>query len=235
MTFTAKDVMQSAATTLLDLDFVRWPLTEMLGYLNEGLREIVALKPNANTKAVTLTLVPGTLQTLPAEYTILSRVTRNLITGHTEPGGPVGSTAIRPIKDRAILDAMFPNWQADASLFSAKVKHVIYDLADPRIFYVAPGNTGAGKVEAVVGAYVAEVPAPGDASMIDNFTATVGLPDLYRNALVNWVCYRAFSKDSGLPASAERAAAHLGLFQSQIGALGQGETALALPATVPVG
>lgn len=235
MTFTAKDVMQSAATTLLDLDFVRWPLAELLGYLNDGLREIVSIKPNANTKAVTLSLAAGTLQTLPPQYPILSRVTRNMITGHTEPGGPVGGVAIRPIKDRAILDALIPNWQADAALFSATVKHVIYDLADPTIFYVAPGNTGAGKIEAIVGAYVDEIAIPADPSDLANFTATVGLPDAYRNPLVNWVCYRAFSKDGGLPASAERAAAHLNLFMSQIGANAQGESALAMPATISVG
>lgn len=235
MTFDAKTVMTSAAKTLLDEDYVRWTLPELLDYLNEGVREIVSLKPTAATKPVTLTLAAGTLQTLPSQYTVLSRVTRNLTKGHLEAGGPVGASAIRPIKDRALLDALYPDWQSSTTMFAATVKHVIYDIADPNIFYVVPGNTGAGKIEAIVGIYPDAIAAPAAPTLIGSYTSAVGLPDAYCNALINYVCYKAFSKDAGLAGAAQRSQAHLALFQGQIGAQQQSEAALALPAVTPAG
>lgn len=235
MTFTAENILKDASTTLLDPKFVRWPLAELLGYLNDALRDIVTIKPNANTKAVTLTLASGTLQALPAGYTTLSRVTRNLTIAHDAVGGPAGGSVIRPLKDRAILDALLPEWQSNDTLFAKVVKHVIYDLANPRIFYVAPGNDGTGMVEAIVGVHVTPVPTPNDPTALANFGATVALPDEYRNLILDFVLYRAFSKDAGIPVSEARAAKHLESYRGSLAAMAQGEATMALSTTMTTG
>jgi hypothetical protein len=237
VTFTAADVFASASSTLLDPSYRRWTVATMRDYLNDGLRAIINAKPNANTKTVTLTLVAGSLQTIPAAYTVLSRVTRNLTIAHGEVGGPAGAAAIRPLRSRELLDAMIPDWQSNDSLQHDIVKHVIYDLADPRRFYVAPANDGTGKVEAVVGAYPAIIaPAASNPDQASSYAAAVvDLPDLYKNPLVDYVLYRAFSMDSGVQASEARAQKHMAEFQNAISQTAQGEAAMTLGATLQAG
>lgn len=227
MSFTAKDVLSVAETTLQDVDNVRWSLAELLSYLNDGVRAIVSVKPNANSRTVTLTLSRGTLQTLPENYTVLSRVTRNLLVGHTEPNGPVGAAAIRPVMGRALMDAYFPSWQSDDALFASMVRHVSYDAADLRRFWVIPGNDGTGKIEAVVGVMPALIATPANATEINSYSAVVDLPDKFRSPLTDFVIARAFGKDSMIPASEARAAKHMGMFtegMSAITAAEQGST-----------
>lgn len=228
MTFSARDVMESASITLVDTLFTRWPMPELLGYINDGLIEISGLKPNACSATVTLELARGTLQRLPNAYTVLSRVTRNVTVAHTAPGGPVGGDVIRPLKDTSSLDLYMPRWQSDENLFAAKVKHVIYDLADPRQFYVAPGNDGSGMIEAVVGVTPEAIPTPGTPNDIASYSAVIPLRDVYKPILQDYVCFRAFSKDAGIPASEARAAKHLDLFRGAMAALAQGEATMAL-------
>lgn len=226
MPITASDVLRDASNALMDPDFVRWPLLEMLGFLNDGLIETVTLKPNAATKTVTLTLGYGTLQSLPDAYTSLSRVTRNLTTGHDEPGGPVGGRAITPIASRDLIDATIPDWHQNPELFGASVDHVIYDQLDPRRYFVVPGNVGGGKIEAVVGAHLTPVPTPAMPDLLENYTGTINLPADYKPALTAYVVYRAMSKDMALAGAAERAAAARTLFVESIKAVGAAHGAL---------
>lgn len=225
----ARDIMQQAADTLLDRDAVRWTAAELYGFLNDGLKAVAAVKPNAYTKTVVLPLVLGTLQTLPATYRSLSRVTRNM-TG-TEEDGFVGGTAIRTLASTAQLDALIPDWQSNAAMRGAIVVHVIYDLADPKRFYVAPANTGAGKIEAVVVVNPPVMATPaGTASLIASYDAAIPLDDEFKNPLRDYVIARAYSKDSAIPASAQRAQMHMAVFNEQMQALGGGEAATSLEA-----
>lgn len=233
MSYLARDVLNDAAVTLLDVDSVRWTAAELFGYLNDGLKAVAAAKPNAYTQTVTLILVAGTLQTLPPEYRSISRVTRNMILGHTDPGGPTGGAAIRSLSSTEQLDALIPDWQSNTSMQGKTVQHVIYDLADPGRFYVAPANDGTGKIEAVV---LANPPVMtisltnNQAKFTNNYTVEIPLGDEYKNALLDYVLARAYSKDSAIPAAAEKASAHAKLFADQMAALSGGEVATSLEA-----
>ena len=224
MAFTAADVIAKASTLLLDGDAVRWTAQELRGYLNDALRELVALKPTAKTATVNLTLAAGCKQALPAEYTVLSRVICNRITGN--------SRAIQRLENADIMDAVIPGWQHPSFLpYSAAVASVIHDLADPRTFYVVPGNTGDGIIEAVVGRMPAQIPVPGaNPDLVASYTTAVDVPDIYQNALVDYVMYRSYSKDSGAPNAAARAVAHFQAFQNGVNQFTTAETSLSLAA-----
>lgn len=226
MAFTAKDVMKRASSILQDDGAVRWPATELCDYLNDGLRELASMKPNAKTVTTSLTLVAGAKQTLPAAYTILSRVIRN-----DNATGTGAKKSISTLTKREVMDSQIPNWQ-DTSVLPASlnVTHVIHDIVDPRTFYVVPSNLGAGKIEVVVGSLPATIPFPTGALMLDldNYTTDVDVSDVYRNALVDYVVYRAFSKDSGIPAAAQRAQAHYELFKAGIGYFAASEAAISV-------
>jgi hypothetical protein len=224
VTFTTADVMTRAATTIGDEQFVRWSAQELHRYLNDGLRAIVAIKPNAKSKTVTLDLVEGTMQTLPEDYTILSRVSRNI----TSDGN--GTGAIRTLDSRSVVDAMLPGWQDETVIpFARVVKHVIHDLADPATFYVVPGNDATGHIEAVVGAYPAASPVPGaNPSAIGSYTDAVDLADIYLNPLVDYLIHRAYAKDARVAGSAARAAAHYEMFTGGVVGFASSENKMAL-------
>ena len=97
-TVTVNSTLARAAVLLQDVSNIRWPLPELLDWLNDGQREIVLKKPNASIKNEPFVLAVGTKQTLPADGVQLIDVVRNL------PG-----TAIR-IVSREILDAQLPDW-----------------------------------------------------------------------------------------------------------------------------
>lgn len=225
MAFTAAAVMKRASTILQDADAVRWTAVELHDWLNEALRAIAAIKPNAKSGNVTLDLVAGTKQTLPEQYPVLSRIIRNI---GAAPGNAPGP-AVKALSRREILDAQIPNWHDPATLpFSVTVAYVWQDLMALREFWVAPGNTGTGRVEATVGMIPTPVPAPSNPLLIDAYTSNVDLPDIYQPIILDFLLFRAFSKDSAAPDAAQRATAHLNLASQALDALSSGQNNVSL-------
>lgn len=226
MAFTAADVMRRASTILQDADAVRWTAIELHDWLNEGIRAVVTVKPNAKSESMILTLEEGTKQELPANVMMLSRVVRNV---GPAPGNSPGK-AIRTLARREILDAQIPNWHATGGLaYNAVVDMAFQDAMSPREFYVVPGNTGTGRVEAIVGVMPTPVPRPSSGFLdVANYTATVPLSDEYQGVLLDFLLFRAFSKDSAAPDAANRAQAHLTLANQQLQALGVAQATASL-------
>lgn len=222
MGFKASDIMKRASTILQDAGAVRWTAVELHDWLNQALVEVVNMKPNAKTMVAQLPLVAGTLQTLPAEYTRLSRVLRNV--------GAGGGRAVRVLFRRETLDHQLPGWQDSSVLPNCKTVNMVYqDLAESRHFWVIPGNDGTGKVEAIVCAMPNPVPRPsGDVTAVESYDTEVDLPDIYQTALLDLVLFRAFSKDGIAPEAAGRASAHYEKASAAIQALIAGDAALSL-------
>lgn len=221
MPITARDILWAAKVTLQDANNTRWTLEEMRVYLNDGLRFIAFHKPNAVTETALVELDEGTYQRL-AEGQTLVRVIRN-ITSAADATPRVGGKPITPI-DRAILDAQFPGWHDTNTIpYSATVTHVMSDPMDASAFYVYPGNTGAGRIEAIVTTLPDEVAAPGDPLDIDAYTAQIDIDAIYKNPLRDYVLSRCYEKDNGVPASAQRAVLYKQSVLSALGLKGQAE------------
>ncbi len=214
MTATGADVLGNAATILQDDDHVRWPLAELAGWINDGLRAIVLAKPSASSQTVVLSLVAGTLQSLTsADHLQLLRVTRNI----TAEGPPrVAGRAIRLV-DRELLDTSAANWHDAIEVpFKTEVRQYTYDEAVPREFYVYPGNDGNGKVEAAVSTMPALLAASGDPDAVASYNAAIGLAEPYVVPLLDYVLFRAFSKDD-VAGNAGQAATHYQAFATALG------------------
>jgi hypothetical protein len=197
------DALLDRATVLLqDPTHVRWPLPELVQWLNDGQLEIAATKPNAFVRNEKLRLVPGTKQILPDDAVSLIDIVRNA--GTT---GDIVGNSIRLVS-REILDTQIPNWHTTA-LENAVVKHYVYSTLDPKTFYVYPPQpaVGFGYVEAI---YVA---APTDAEL----GGLITLDSIYAPALLNYVMFRAYSKDAEYAANAEQAKAYLSMWTAQLG------------------
>lgn len=191
-TILASAVIDRTQIILQDTTGIRWPEDEQLGWLNDGQREVVLYKPNAFVKNTAVKLIAGTKQSLPADGVQLIDVPRNMGTNGTTPG-----RAIR-ITQREILDSQTPDWHFSAA--SAEARHYTYSPLDPKNFYVWPPQPAAnqGYVEMVYGA------APTDATL----GSVITLDDIYATILVDYMLYRAYSKDTEFAADVNRAAAH---------------------------
>ncbi len=192
----ASAIIAKASILLLDVANIRWSQAELLTYLCDGQREAASLKPNIYTKTVQLPLVTGPRQTMPADARELRSISRN-ITG--------AGAAIRPVS-RDLMDAHMPNWYTAKA--SATVQHSMYSQADPLAFYVYPPQPTSqpGTVEMTYYAIPADITA----------TAAILIPDTYAPALMDYILYRAFSKDTEYAANMEVAQSHITAFVQSI-------------------
>ena len=226
MAFTAATVMKRANTILQDVGAIRWTPSELHDWLNEAMRAIVTVKPNAKTQSVVLELSVGTRQNLAQQYTMLSAVVRNMGLNGSTPG-----KAVRQIADRTLLDAQIPGWHDSNILpFTEVVEYAVQDKMSPREFYVVPGNNGQGRLEAIVGIVPPSVPAPAGTGVltIDSYIGVVPMDDIYQGIILDLVLFRAFSKDSAAPDAAQRSQAHLALANQALQALGGAQSLLSM-------
>ena len=193
MSLTAQNIMDRASMIIQDLTNVRWPLTELTNWLNDGRRELAVMRPDIYATATTLTLAAGSKQSLPSGSLRLLDVPRNV-------GGPAVT-----ITQRGFLDQQNPSWTTGAG--TSTIKHFMLDERYPTQFWVYPPATASAQVEVIY------EQAPTDYIASSTLTS---FEELYGGALVDYVCYRAFSKDSEYAGNAERAIAHYNQFSNSL-------------------
>jgi hypothetical protein len=178
-TVTAGTIISKAATQLIDISGVRWTRAELLGWLNDGLRQIVIMQPNASATRSAVQLVAGTRQTLPTGGWMLLGVYRNMGTTGTTPG-----RAVR-ISSRELLDAFNPNWHTATA--STTTTNYIYDLQDQTAYYVYPPSTGTNYLE--VNYSMQPTDLTSEAQVIPVF-------DVFQGPLLDYMLFRACTKDA---------------------------------------
>lgn len=211
MSVTVQSVIDRVQTTLQDTTGVRWPVvSELVLWINDAQREIALLKPDASAKNETVTLATGTKQIIPSGGNRLLRAVRNM----SAASNGTGKRSVRLVS-REVLDAQTPDWHdptvtGDAAHTSI-IKHYIYDEANPRNFYVYPGVSGNAYVEIIYSAN------PSAVAQSDN----LDIPDIYANAVMNYVLYMAYMKDAEYAGNSQRAANHYQIFTTSVTGKGQ--------------
>ncbi len=211
MTVSVQSVIDRVQTTLQDTTGIRWPVTdELVLWVNDAQREIALLKPDASAKNETITLASGTKQSIPSTGNRLLRAVRNM----SSASGGTGKRSVRLVS-REILDAQTPDWHDPSVSGDAAhtniVKHYIYDEQNPRNFYVYPGVSGSAYLEIVFSAN------PNTVGLSDN----LDVPDVFANAVMNYVLYMAYMKDAEYAGNSQRAANHYQLFTTSVTGKGQ--------------
>lgn len=180
-TITATNRINTALDMLDDPSGRRWDAaTFMLQAVNDGQRDIVSLRPDANPVPATLDLVPGCFQTVPASYYTLINLVCNLGTDGLTPGRALTRWT------RAELDAVNPYWPADDP--AAEARLWVYEReADPRQYLVWPPQpaTGCGKLRGIFSQLPADV-ALGDPLIIG---------DEFAEPLLLFIMARAKARD----------------------------------------
>lgn len=201
MTVLASTLIARLREQLIDTGSApRWTDAELLGYLSDGQRTIVAITPSLGSAKTVVQLVSGTRQTTPADGHMLLDVVRNM--------GMDGLSVGRVIRivSREVLDNFNPVWHAANQ--SPTVQNFIYDPSEPQVFHVYPPSNGLNYVELVYSKVPAELAATSDA---------IALPDLYQTALFYYCMFRAHAKDSDFAAGQSLAQSWLALFQAFMG------------------
>ena len=200
-TLTGQAIVDRQRDLVQDVDAVRWQNTEVLRWLNDGVREVCLKKPSAYTRHGSLTLDPGAKQSisaLPGAWAIVD-VPYNLVSG--SPGRTIRKAAI------ADLDTIDPTWRTSEG---DTVKHWVADV-EPHTFFVYPAKqkTTTRTVEVVV------AQTPVDATTL---ATVIPIDDIYANALGYYLAFRLYSKDADSTASTSAAAAYYTLFTNSLGA-----------------
>lgn len=206
MTIAAQSLVRRVVETLQDNTSVRWPVSELVRYLNDGQREIVLYRPDAMVTNATVTLAAGSKQALPSNGSKLIEVVRN--------NSASSKRAVRLV-NREILDAQAPNWHNITGV--AEVLHFMYDPRDPKVFYVYPPALDTAAVDLVYSALPTDITEPADGSTYTAVTGNISVPDIYGNVLQDYMLYRAYSKDSEYAGNAARATAHYQAFANALG------------------
>lgn len=206
-TITVQSLINKAQTILQDIDGVRWPTSEMLDWLDAGQLEIVRIQPVAHTVNQSMALVPGTRQTLPPGGIHFVEAVRN-----------IDGQAVREVL-RGVLDAQIPNWHNAPA--SNVIVHFMLNPSDPLHFYVyPPANTGAA-LDVVYSTAPAPIARTGTyPNELPDAITTINLEDVYASALLDYLLYRAYSKDAEYAGNAQLAVAYFTAFSNSLGTSG---------------
>ena len=189
-TILALSIITEASTILGDSSNTRWSQSELLGYLNDAQLEAVTLAPKVNPVRVTVQLLPGITQELPNDGILLLDIFWNMGANGLTIGQPITVTNIDVMRKRR------PNWTTDTA--SGIVQTYMYDEKDPVHYSVWPPQPNpAWYIDINYSAVPVAIPNYGPST-------TITIDDYWKNALLSFVLYRAFSKDAAVPAMAER-------------------------------
>lgn len=192
-TITSTSVLARVSTLLNDTENTHWTLDELISWLNDGQREIALYRPSACVRNVDVMLAVGTKQRLPPDGISLVDVPRN-----------TNGTTIRATS-RDSLDAIAPDWHSQKKA-KAKTEHFCYSSADPKTFYVYPASTGTNSVEIIYNASPAQVSIGGP----------IAVDDIYASALIDYVLFRAFAKDTDYSPNPNASTSHYQAFLAAI-------------------
>ncbi|NCV89277.1 MAG: hypothetical protein EBW19_03630 [Betaproteobacteria bacterium] len=206
MSIAAQALIRRVVETLQDTTSIRWPVAELVRYLNDGQREIIVHRPDAMVTNASVSLASGTKQSLPANGAKLIDVVRN----------SAGNKRAIRMCAREILDAQSPGWHNLSGV--TEIVHFMFDPRDPKVFYVYPPAAASGaSVDLVYSALPTDIAEPAAGTDFAAVTGNISVPDIYSNALQDYVLYRAYTKDSQYAGNEARAQARYAAFANALG------------------
>ena len=237
MAIKARSIIQRVVETLQDPTSIRWPLPELVRYMNDGQREIKLHRPDSFRKTGEIKLKAGSRQDLPAGnaasgtagtagYIAAVPAADKLIEiwhNKNPPGSGNGGYDLAKtgravqLVDRRILDDQTPGWHGLPLV--KEVLHYTYDPRVPTEFFVFP-PVSADHI--LIGAYSVnptDVDEPANGSLFTAIpdTTMLALIDSLTNCLQDYILYRAYTKDSEYAGNGTRAQAHYNSFANALG------------------
>jgi hypothetical protein len=202
MAITAQSIIKEVADDLNDLTSIRWKIPLLCAAFNDGQRDIVTHRPDAKNTPTTIAMAAGFKQALPEGGEKLIDVLCNT----------TSKRAITSV-DRKLLDAQVPGWRAQTGVVD--IIHFLYDPREPKAFEVYPPAAAGASVEAEVSMLPTAIPITG--TTYADVTGNFALGDLFKNALVNYIKYRCYSRNTEYAANPSRAMAYMQAYANDLG------------------
>lgn len=217
MTTTARSIIERAHIQLQDADGTRWPAYELVLWLNDAQREVLRYRPDQKCTTASVSLATGFRQSLPAAAVDLIDI----------PNNAVGNKRRINKIDMQTLDAVMPAWRNATP--AVEVKHFMYDMREPNVFHVYPPAAAGAAVDMTYSLAPTDVAVPTEAAA-SSVVGNVDLSDTWADALLNFVLFKAYSKDAEFGGNSQLASGYLALFNAAIGSQLQ-STATVAPKT----
>jgi hypothetical protein len=194
-----RDLIDRCLTAVNDPDADSWSAPELIQYLNEALNTLSTILPDQFTVIETVQLVAGTKQTLPTGGVRFIRMNRSVA-----PDDSMGEST-RPVSYDA-LERHLPGWHTSEP---GLAREYAPDPMEPTTYWVYPPQTPGlpGKAE-IQYIKVPEYVDVGEALPTD---------PAYDAALIEYILYRAYSKDADYAGQDGRAQAHYNKFKELSG------------------
>lgn len=217
MTLRASEVIVSVARLLNDYEpgyeHIRWTRTDLLDYLNDAQAQLYVHWPGAFARALPYTLRPGSLQgPLPEDVQLQLLV-----------GGDDGARA-RKVDDGLLQAFAGAGCKPGRSPATYRVSGFSYNPEDRAYFFVDPPVPDDGVAYPVTLISQQAPPAITAADLDAPLPAPpqpaadqLAVPGALRNALIEWMLYRAYSVDMESPQSSAKQALHLQAFNAMLG------------------
>lgn len=206
-----QDILDRVTDLIQDKDRAdanaRWGDLELIRWINDSRMAILVRRPQACAKVSTVALVAGTYQTLPTDGVQLLDVIRNMGADGATPGRSIRRT------DRQGIDDVDLYWHKATE--KAEISQFTFDDRVPKDYFVTPPALAGTKIQI---SYAA-IPVA-----ISSTTESLDIGLEYSDAVVNYVAYRAKSKDSEY-ANAAEAAAFYAAFGDALGTQTQSQSA----------
>jgi hypothetical protein len=221
MSMAMRDLTGEVAELLNDaekgFEFTRWTRPELIEYANDAVLQITAYRSAEFSATREVALQPGARQTLPQDATYFSRVVATLDQYGRQIAQPsatdtnatrIAATWFEPLACRA------PGCDPDDSEAGGAdgvyaIRSYAFDPDDQTAFYVDPPVPAGVTLNALV--LCLNIPAP------IGLEGALAIPATYHNAVIEWMLYRAYSKDTESATDATRAREHLSAFGALMG------------------
>lgn len=210
------ELIRRAEKILNDEGAVRWTRLELQDWINDAYKEVVLLRPDANSQTATVTLAAGTRQKLSDTGTINLPTALRVLDVIRNMAATSNKRAVRFV-DRRVLDDQLPGWHSETE--SVNIVHWMFDILTPKEFLVYPPATALAQIELVYSSVPAShALSAGALDPAGSDTTIINLDDIYANVILDYLLYRAYSKDADYAANGQRAINHLNSFNSSLGA-----------------
>lgn len=196
----AKQVLQETG------EGIRWKDSELIGWLNEAYIAVATMRPDAHSVTGSLTLERGARQSLPSDGLIVLDVL----------SGSDGR-APRPAT-RRMLSTMRPGWQNEKP--GRRLEFYVLDPEQPQDYWLYPPAEKGSHAEVTY----AVTPEQHDTGRLADVSGRpLSVSDRYATALLDFVLYRAFSKDAETQANFQRSQSHYKAFAGMMSGKTEGD------------
>lgn len=195
MTTKVTTVINSVKVTLqeTEVEGVRWTNEELVDYLNDACRFLAENEPDAFADNSVFECVSGTRQELPINATRLIDIVRNL----------EGKKLPLMASDKSTLNTARPNWHSENPTTQQEL--FFSDDRDPKRFYVYPPATAGSLIEIVC----TLDPRIHTTKEAQDKISPMQMNDRYIPAVMNYILFRAFDKDSDTSGNFNRSQSYL--------------------------